>query len=53
MKSMQNVFSKELFISAYDSGNLFLDYRETCNISRTLLRNKIVDLSDVVGAAPI
>ena len=27
-------------------------YRKTSNISRTLVGNKIVDNSDVVGAAP-
>ena len=29
------------------------NYRETSNISRTLVGNKIVDNSDVVGASPI
>ena len=29
------------------------DYRKTSNISRTLLGNKIVDNSDVVGASPV
>ena len=29
-----------------------LSYRKTSNISRTLVGNKIVDHSDVVGAAP-
>ena len=28
-------------------------YRKTTNISRTLLGNKIVDHSDVVGAPPV
>ena len=28
-------------------------YRKTCNISRTLVGNKIVDHSDVVGASPV
>ena len=28
-------------------------YRKTPNISRTLVCNKIVDYSDVVGASPI
>ena len=28
-------------------------YRQTCKISRTLVGNKIVDHSDVVGAAPV
>ena len=29
------------------------NYRQTSNISRTLVDNKIVDHSDVVGAAPV
>ena len=28
-------------------------YRQTFNVSRTLIGNKIVDHSDVVGAAPV
>ena len=28
-------------------------YRKTSNISRTLVGNKIVDNSDVVGASPV
>ena len=28
-------------------------YRKTSNISRTLVGNKIVDQSDVVGASPV
>ena len=30
-----------------------LNYRQVSNISRTLLVNKIVDYSDVVGASPV
>ena len=29
------------------------EYRKTSNISRTLVGNKIVDDSDVVGASPV
>ena len=29
------------------------EYRKTCNISHTLVGNKIVDHSDVVGASPV
>ena len=29
------------------------EYRKTSNISRTLVGNKIVDNSDVVGASPV
>ena len=32
---------------------LVFDYRKTSNISRTLVGNKIVDNSDVVGASPV
>ena len=28
-------------------------YRQTSNIRRTIVGNKIVDLSDVVGASPV
>ena len=31
----------------------FCEYRKTYNISRTLVGNKIVDNSDVVGALPV
>ena len=31
----------------------FVLYRKTSNISRTLVGNKIVDNSDVVGASPV
>ena len=30
-----------------------ITYRKTSNISRTLVGNKIVDNSDVVGASPV
>ena len=33
--------------------NLHNDYTQTSNISRTLVGNKIVDHSDVVGASPV
>ena len=33
--------------------NTGLRYRKTSNISRTLVGNKIVDNSDVVGASPV
>ena len=33
--------------------NNFVTYRKTSNISRTLVGNKIVDNSDVIGASPI
>ena len=34
------------------SANLIGDYRQTSNISHTLVGNKIVDHSDVVGTPP-
>ena len=45
----------DLLISVYDltvAVNRFT-YRKTSNISRTLVGNKIVDNSDVVGASPV
>ena len=33
--------------------SLKINYRKTSNISRTLVGNKIVDNSDVVGASPV
>ena len=33
--------------------NHHMKYRKTSNISRTLVGNKIVDHSDVVGASPV
>ena len=33
--------------------SITMDYRKTSNISRTLVGNKIVDNSDVVGALPV
>ena len=34
-------------------GTAFHVYRQVSNISRTLIGNKIVDHSDVVGASPV
>ena len=31
----------------------YCDYRKTSSISRTLVGNKIIDNSDVVGASPV
>ena len=36
-----------------DTKLLQKDYRKTSNIRRTLVGNKIVDHSDIVGASPI
>ena len=38
---------------ACQSGDLYSDYRQVSNIRRTLVGNKIVDHSDVVGASPV
>ena len=38
--------------SCYKTINV-LNYRKTSNISRTLVGNKIVDHSDVVGTSPV
>ena len=51
--SLQMVF-KQSTISCYrDWTYTALYYRKTSNISRTLVGNKIVDNSDVVGASPV
>ena len=36
-----------------DCGEIYENYRKTSNISRTLVGNKIVDHTDVVGASPV
>ena len=41
-----------VLMEAKRSSNFFA-YRKTSNISRTLVGNKIVDNSDVVGASPV
>ena len=41
------------FTIAYKEMSRDMNYRKTSNISRTLVGNKIVDQSDVVGAAPV
>ena len=50
-------YDKLLGNLAEDMGNLAhwqqYVYRKTSNISRTLVGNKIVDHSDVVGASPV
>ena len=44
MISLDSLFIKRSFVSKY---------RKASNISRTLVGNKIVDHSDVVGASPV
>ena len=36
-----------------EMGSLFTNYHKTSNIIHTLVGNKIVDNSDVVGASPV
>ena len=40
-------------LSQFKRSNLKLEYRQVSDISRTLVGNKIVDHSDVVGASPV
>ena len=40
-------------VMVVDAESTHNNYRKTSNISRTLVGNKIVDNSDVVGASPI
>ena len=44
----QGAIDKEM-VAVY----LLRKYRKTSNISRTLVGNKIVDNSDVIGASPV
>ena len=46
------VWTKEIVFFASRVFKCF-SYRKTSNISRTLVGNKIVDNSDVVGASPV
>ena len=48
-----NVFPSVLVIQFYLGINAVQEYRKTSNISRTLVGNKIVDNSDVVGVSPV
>ena len=41
------------YISIKDKFQWYKIYRKTSNISRTLVGNKTVDNSDVVGASPV
>ena len=41
-------------VRKYEDGTrLIMYYRKTSNISRTLVGNKLVDNSEVVGASPV
>ena len=45
--------ANEMCATTLPSGHPLCQYRKTSNISHTLLGNKIVDNSDVIGAAPV
>ena len=45
------MFTKFYNTTLYGQGPV--SYRKTSNIARTLVGNKIVDHSDVVGASPV
>ena len=51
MLSLENLARKGL--KQFQESHQFITYRKTSNISHTLLGNKIVDNSDVVGASPV
>ena len=55
--AQRHVLGTTIHISNDDSDKNTRDqewmYRKTSNISRTLVGNKIVDNSDVVGASPV
>ena len=50
---MLSNYLRLLWIHAYQIAGDKSHYRKTSNISRTLVGNKIVDNSDVVGASPV
>ena len=47
------IISKIWFLISRTRDTSVINYRKTSNISRTLVGNKIVDNSDVVGASPV
>ena len=51
LNGLNNMFT--LKGCSYDRRLLNMTYRQACNISRTLVSNKIVDHSDAVGASPV
>ena len=53
MANSQNIWNLELTKADALHLNLMPDYRQTSNISRTLVVSKIGDHSDVVGASPV
>ena len=50
---MTHIILLRLFSAVAIIGLGDVHHRKTCNISRTLAGNKIVDNSDVVGASPV
>ena len=50
---MDFAFCCEIQCNIFASHTAYNHYRKTYNIRRTLVGNKIVDHSDVVGASPV
>ena len=49
-----SIITTDIHVYAHDKHHAINDtYRKTSHISRTLVGNKIVDNSDVVGASPV
>ena len=53
MKPIRRVQITQIFIPGKHPDKCFVTYRQVSNIRYTLVGNKIVDASDVVGAAPV
>ena len=47
------MYSIDISITKFCKLNAAIAYRQVSNIRRTLVGNKIVDHSDVVGASPV
>ena len=52
-KEIYNHFGKWLLIWELYIDYMVVKYRKLSNIKRTLVGNKIVDYSDIVGASPV
>ena len=50
---IDNLCDKSIYLESNDAGIFRVNYRQVCNIRRTLVGNNIVDHSDVVGASPV
>ena len=51
--SIHGIMYKQGQLDIPAAHNLAVNYRKTSNISHTIVGNKIVDNSDVVGASPV